>query len=82
MNDPAYNTEFQKPLKDLRNRNPNSKWVEVLMIHKEVKGQYDPEWSEGTVIAKFLNSFSKEAYDFAVKLAKLEVIWVGGVMIR
>ena len=81
MHDPCYHTEFKKPLKDLRSRH-NGKWIEVLMLDKEVKGQFDPEWDEVRVVAKFVNTFSDEAWRFAVSMANMEVIYCGGVLIR
>jgi len=80
--DPCYHTEFQKPLKDLRSRH-NGKWVEVLVLDRDVNGQFDDEWEKGRVIAKFdRKGYADVAYDFAVKVARMEVFWVGGVLIR
>ena len=70
------------PLKDLRNRRPNAKWIEVLILDREVKDQFDDEWDKGRVVAKFALSMSNEAFAFAVRLAKGEIQWCGGVLIR
>ena len=80
-NDPCYHTYHKFPLKDLRSRH-SGKWIEVLILDREVKSQFDDEWDQARVVAKFLNSFSEEAEQFAIRLAKGEIVYAGGVLIR
>ena len=80
--DPCYNDrDYKVPLKDLRCRS-NGKWIEILVLDKEVKTQHDDQWDQGRIVAKFTAAFAQEARQFAEDLANQKMVYCGGVLIR